>query len=579
MRSRSPAPLTGLLWGAIFALPALAFMTLGLALAGLSVLPLRLFDWMARYLPAAVLNFGRDVIGTLAGQFRLAGSTSETAKLAEQIMGYGLLLAVLAAAGGVFFLLMNRIAALRPKATDNPIVPGVVLGVLVALPLVLMDGAVGQTGGESGPVSTVWNIGLLVLWAMAVYTLYLRLLALADRAVTRPAASTLDVEAIDRRNFLIRMGGAAAALTVVGSGLSALLSRTDALGVSGGTALQPTPGAGGAALPNAADLVQPVFGTRPEVTPLAQHYRIDISTLPPTIEEAGYRLPFTSAIGQTGEPAEIGALTLDEIRAMPVDEQFITMSCISNPIGGDLISTIKWTGTSMQNVLARIAPPEGATHLKITGADGFDETVAIDLISSDPRIMLSYAWEDQPLPAKHGFPLRIHIPDLYGMKQPKWITGIEFIPEDQDGYWVRRSWSKEARVLATSVIDTVAVEDAFEADGTVFVPIGGIAWAGARGLSAVEVRVDEGAWQPAALRAPISDRTWQIWRYDWPFSPGQHTFEVRCAEADGTPQIETPARTFPDGATGIHSRRAQLPDDAAALLAMPERTPVSTPDV
>lgn len=235
------------------------------------------------------------------------------------------------------------------------------------------------------------------------------------------------------------------------------------------------------------------------------------------------------------------------------------MSCISNPVGGSLISTIKWTGVSMQTLLADIDIPENATHIKITAADGFDETVALSVIEEDERVMLAYEWEDQPLTVEHGFPLRIHIPNRYGMKQPKWITGMEFISGDQDGYWVRRGWDKEALALATAVVDTVATDAMFENEnGEMVIPVGGIAWAGDRGISRVQVSVDDGEWVDAQVRSPISDRTWQIWRYDWVFSEGTHTFRVRCVDGNGSAQIERAQGTFPSGATGIDSARAVI---------------------
>jgi hypothetical protein len=144
------------------------------------------------------------------------------------------------------------------------------------------------------------------------------------------------------------------------------------------------------------------------------------------------------------------------------------------------------------------------------------------------------------------------------MKQPKWITGIEVIDEYREGYWVERGWDEIAQVKATSVIDTVAV-DAIIAEGSQrSVPVGGIAFSGARGISKVEVRVDGGPWEPAQLRSPLSETTWVIWRYEWPFEAGEHTFEVRCTEGDGTPQIEESSKSRPSGATGIHSRDAIL---------------------
>jgi hypothetical protein len=234
------------------------------------------------------------------------------------------------------------------------------------------------------------------------------------------------------------------------------------------------------------------------------------------------------------------------------------LRCISGRIGTGLISTTQWTGASAQDVLADAGLQDNARYLFISSGDGFYETVDLELIANDPRIMFCYGWDGNLLPTDHGFPLRIWIPDLYGMKQPKWITAIEVTDEYREGYWVERNWDEVARVNTTSVIDTVAVDHIVDDGGQQLVPIGGIAYSGARGISKVEVRVDEGPWQEAALRSPLSETTWVIWRYEWPFEAGDHTFEVRCAEGDGTPQIETSSSARPDGATGIHMLEATL---------------------
>lgn len=212
----------------------------------------------------------------------------------------------------------------------------------------------------------------------------------------------------------------------------------------------------------------------------------------------------------------------------------------------------------MQEVLADAEVSPEARYLHISSGDGFYETVDLDLIASDERIMLCYDWDGHPLPVEHGFPLRIWYPDRFGMKQPKWITGIEVTDEYREGYWVERGWDEVAQVKATSVIDTVAVEAIIENGDQRLVPIGGIAFSGDRGISKVEVRVDGGPWESAILRTPLSETTWVIWRYEWPFETGEHTFEVRCAEGDGTPQIEESSKSRPNGATGIHSSSANL---------------------
>ena len=238
--------------------------------------------------------------------------------------------------------------------------------------------------------------------------------------------------------------------------------------------------------------------------------------------------------------------------------QYVTLRCISGRVGTTLISTTQWTGVSVKDVLADAGVQPGAKYMRLTSGDGYYETVDLDLIESDERVMFCYEWDGVPLPTTHGFPLRIWIPDRYGMKQPKWITGVEIMSEYRQGYWVERGWDEAAIVKTTSVVDTVASDAAYESGGGTLVPVGGIAYSGARGISAVQVRVDGGPWTDAMLREPLSDTTWVIWRYDWPFQAGEHTFEVRSREADGTPQIERAQPNRPSGATGIHSRSARL---------------------
>jgi DMSO/TMAO reductase YedYZ molybdopterin-dependent catalytic subunit len=362
---------------------------------------------------------------------------------------------------------------------------------------------------------------------------------------------------------LIRLGGATAAITVVGAGVSLGLkgrqasesaasdtesdaeSNTESETPASSPTLRPVASAPG-------DDVIPAPGTRPEITPLDDHYQIDINLRPIEVDGASWRL---AIMGLVANPL---SLSLADIRNNyePVD-QIVTLSCISNRVGGSLIGTATWTGARLQDVLDDARVMDGATHLNITSLDGFYESVALDLLEDDPRIMLAYAWDGEPLRPKHGFPLRIWIPDRYGMKQPKWIQSIEVSDRPELGYWVVRGWDQVARVRATSVIDTVAEPYETE-DGGMAVPVGGIAYAGARGISRVEVRVDNGDWQEAQLRAPLSDTTWVIWRYDWPFAEGRHTFQVRCFEGDGTPQIAGVSDPQPSGATGIHEVRATL---------------------
>ncbi len=245
------------------------------------------------------------------------------------------------------------------------------------------------------------------------------------------------------------------------------------------------------------------------------------------------------------------SLTLDELRSRPAVSQFVTMQCISNPVGGDLTGTSRWTGVPFKDLLAEAGLQAAAVGIAVQSADGYYETVSrADAL--DDRTLLVYEMNGDPLAADHGFPLRIYIPDRYGMKQPKWITHMEAVAQPQTGYWVERGWSQEARPQTVSVIDTVALEAQSGSSATV--PVGGIAWAGARGISKVEVQVDDGAWTEVVLRVPpLSPLTWVQWRYDWPYQAGRHTFRVRAYDAKGAPQTAEVNDTFPNGATGYHA--------------------------
>jgi DMSO/TMAO reductase YedYZ molybdopterin-dependent catalytic subunit len=200
-----------------------------------------------------------------------------------------------------------------------------------------------------------------------------------------------------------------------------------------------------------------------------------------------------------------------------------------------------------------------ATHLKITAADGYDEVLELALARADERVMLTWAWDGVPLLPEHGFPLRIYIPGRYGMKQPKWIVGLEALDHWEAGYWVRRGWDRDAIMKSTSVIDAIDVRGARAAEGGgLIVPVGGIAHAGARGVSKVELQVDSGPWLAAQLRPPLSPTTWVLWRADVPLSAGRHNLTVRCYDGTGALQPEVRAPPHPSGASGWYSRSADV---------------------
>ena len=537
---------TGALAGALLTAPLIGVMYLANQLAGLPFIPFDLFDWLTRVLPGPLLTFGIDLM--IDSMRWLGVSVADTAKIAEQIMAVLQFFVGGIVPGAVFFGVMSA----RHIKADA--IAGIVIAALFGLPLIAISIAFGQSAIHP-LLQILWLALLFLAWGLSLSWTYRRLTSVETEASVA-ADGTRVVERVGRRQFLIRLGAASAAITVVGAGLGALVAQTqqrrleraldDSMAHQSETSEE-------LPFPNSNDPVMPAAGTRPEYTPLKDHYKVFIRTEPTVIDGSTWMLPIT---GLVDKPL---MLTLDDIKSnYESRDQYVTLSCISGRIGTSLIGTTLWTGVSLQDVLADAQVRPEARYLYITSGDGFYESVDLDLIAADGRIMLCYAWDGQELSVGHGYPLRIWIPDRYGMKQPRWITGIEVTDDYKEGYWVERNWDEVAQVKTTSVIDTVAVNAVIEDGDQKLVPVGGIAFSGARGISKVEIRVDAGPWQETKLRSTLSETTWVIWRYDWPFEEGEHTFEVRCAEADGTPQIEEERSNRPSGATGLHSYEATV---------------------
>ncbi len=509
-------------------LPLTALGYLASRFVALPFLPFSFFDWLARALPGPLITAGIDA---MVSTMRALGlPVADLAKLAEQTMAVAIFTGLLTLAGAVFFALTRKTRASWRA--------GLLLSLVVGAPLALVVWRVtGSSGAGSDPATAgLWTLLCSLIWGT--------LLTAVQRRLTQPETRTAELEARDRRQFMVYLGGAAATITVVtwgGVGASVGGRREEV--VDDGARWSANN-----ALPNAGAATKLVSGTRPEYTPLEQYYRIDINLTPPVVKE-DWRLRVE---GLVAEPLEV---SLADLRAYEPVHQFITMACISNPVGGDLTSTTRWTGVPVQRLLEGWGVQDTATHLRINSVDGFFEYVSLEDVRNDERIMLTYAWDGVPLRIRHGFPLRVYIPDVYGMKQPKWIESIEVVDAWKPGYWVARSWDREAQMRATSVIDTVGAP---AEGGNNLVPVGGMAHAGARGIAKVEVKVDDGAWQEADLREPISATTWTLWRFDWPFEAGQHTFTVRCFEGGGTEQMTERRPPHPSGATGLDSERARV---------------------
>ena len=512
----------GALAGLLLTAPLVAVSYLGWKLLDLPFAPFDLFDWATRALPGPVATFGIDAMVKATGA--LGASTAMVAKIVEESTAIVFVLVAGMVSGGVLFRVLS--------ASEEPAsLVGAIFGVLSGGIVLLIEQNLNRLTSPGAFVSWAWVFATFVAWGVTFGWTHDRVRAVPPGA----RGSDHATPPVDRRRFLSRLGGAAAAVTVGGTAWGALFGRSpDSVDGERWSASHP--------MPNAGAPLAPAPGTRPEFTPIERHYRIDTDTRPPAINGGRWRLKVGGLVQQ---PLE---LTLDDLRGYEPLHQFVTLACISNPVGGDLVSTTRWTGVSLQRLLPRLQPGPSATHVKMTSADGFSEVVALATIVADERVMLAYEWDGVPLPFEHGFPLRLYVPDLYGMKQPKWIAAIEVLDHWEPGYWVERGWDREGHMRSTAVVDTVASDARLtDADGRQLTPIGGIAHAGARGVSKVEVQVDDGAWQPASLREPLSETTWVVWRADLPLQPGERTITVRCYERDGTPQT---------GA--LHSKRAPI---------------------
>jgi DMSO/TMAO reductase YedYZ molybdopterin-dependent catalytic subunit len=255
------------------------------------------------------------------------------------------------------------------------------------------------------------------------------------------------------------------------------------------------------------------------------------------------------------------SLSLDEIKALPSVDMVYTMTCISNPVGGDLIGSPRWRGVPLKAVLEKAGVKNEAKWYVWEAADRFVESIAIAEVA--PEAMLAYAVENpetgkfDELEPKHGYPLRVFLPGRYGMKQPKWLTKITLADKETTGYWAQRGWSRSATIRAMSRIDVPKNRARIKAGEETF--IAGITYAGGRPLERVEVSTDDGkTWEKAELKPPRGKYAWQQWAFAWKPTAGEYTLLARVVEVGERLQEAKEAEPLPDGATGYHTVKVRV---------------------
>lgn len=357
---------------------------------------------------------------------------------------------------------------------------------------------------------------------------------------------------VSRRSLLqqtvlaaVTLGGGIAAWEALTSGIGALLGATPAQSTAPGVSLSDVPTK---IVPPPTPVYSdfaPVAGQTPEVTSAGSFYYVSKNLASdPNIDSRSWTLAIT---GMADAPY---TLTYDKLRALPQVTQYHTLECISNVVGGDLMSTGYFTGVRLADALNAARIQTGATELIFKAADGYSDSLHLAQ-ALDERSLIVYLLNGQPLPTAHGYPARLLIPGLYGMKNGKWLTELSLASGPYQGYWEQRGWTREAIVKLTSRIDTPHDGDLIVARPTA---IAGVAYGGAQGISRVDVSVDAGkTWTPAVMRRPLGALTWTLWEYPWTPTTGAYTLIVRAIDLDGNVQTYMPAPPLPDGSAGYHA--------------------------
>jgi DMSO/TMAO reductase YedYZ molybdopterin-dependent catalytic subunit len=359
-----------------------------------------------------------------------------------------------------------------------------------------------------------------------------------------------DADPAARRRFLRGVAVTAGLAAVSGLG-GRWLSVRRSVSVARAAVTLPRPASPAPAVPAGADLAVP--GVAPYVTANRNFYRIDTALVVPQIEPADWTLRIT---GRVRNPI---TLTYADLLARPMVERYITLACVSNEVGGDLIGNARWLGVPVRDLLDEAGPLDGADQVVGRSADGWTCGTPTAVLRDGRDALLAVGMNGAPLPLEHGFPVRVVVPGLYGyVSACKWVVELELTSfADFDAYWVPRGWAARAPIKTQSRIDTPRGRTKLVAGP---VTVGGVAWAQHRGITKVEVRVDGGAWQTATLARTVSIDTWVQWSWRWSATPGQHTLQVRATDATGEVQTDLEAPVEPDGATGWHTVRVEVAD-------------------
>jgi DMSO/TMAO reductase YedYZ molybdopterin-dependent catalytic subunit len=467
--------------------------------------------------PSAIDAVSQQVIPrTPEGVTRWAIATFGTADIAVLNAGT----TVLALAIGAWIGIASR---RRPSTAVVVFLAAAVLGVVAA-----------RARSEASVLLTA--VVLAVGVGLGLTTLRLLLRGAAGSA---GGAGTEDVTG--RRRFLGAVGGVAAA-AVVAAATGRWVLRGNLAVVDPGEVALPGPAR---ALPDLAPEVDlGIDGLAPVLTPNERFYVIDTAVAVPQIDPSTWSLRIHGLVDR-----EV-TLTYADLLARPLEEVDVTLSCVSNEVGGSLVGTARWLGVRLSDLLEEAGVRPEATQVMGRSTDGFTAGFPVEAALDGRDSVVAVAMNGEPLPTIHGFPARLVVPGLYGyVSATKWLSEIELTTWDDEGYWIPRGWAREGPIKTQSRIDVPRRGSNVDA-GTVVVA--GVAWAPLRGVDRVEVRLDGGDWREATLTEPLSENTWVQWRVEVDADPGDHVVQVRATDGDGATQPEPPVAPAPDGAEGWH---------------------------
>lgn len=489
--------------GLLAAVCSLVAGTLGWLVFGTPLIPLRVVDAIFAVTPAEIVQVAVAFLGPWAKRLAFAASVG----------GYLLLLAFAA-----------RLFASRQRVRS----PWSSLSFGIGLWLVSSVTVFPLAGGGLFGIAWRPNAWAAALSLFAVGIVFGGTLDLFRAALSRDRRLAVRATRIaSRRTFFGSIVATGVAVVLV----EGLRSVADAVGwgrsdrVTGGSGVFPE-----------------IDGLSLEVTPTSDFYHVSKNVFDPEVSTRDWWLEIGGLVEQ---PL---SFTLEDLRALPPVEGFATLACIDNPPGGDLIGNAFWRGVGLADLLRSARVRDGAIDVKFTAIDDYVDSIAIERAML-PGCMLAYEMNGAPLNSAHGAPLRLIVPGVFGLKNVKWIERIDVAGTDVKGYWQRRGWNDVAEYQTMSRIDVAS-------PGVVGRPatLAGVAFAGDRGISRVEVSTDNSStWVAAEVRPPLSDNSWALWHSSWtPQVPGRFDVVVRAVDGTGREQTSTAHSAFPDGVTGLH---------------------------